>query len=101
MLSPGRVLQLLQHKPIYLLQFFRISSSTMSMLTGPSSDGPRPPNLEFAGTTLDQRKDDARDVVSSFNPTVLPSEFRPDVYRRITEEQSQRPSSEWTIVADL
>jgi len=88
----GRVLPLIQHKSNCPLQFRAVSSSTMAML---------PQHLEFEHTSLDQRKDAVRDIVSSFSDSIHPSEFCPDVYMRITEAQGQRPPSEWTIMADL
>lgn len=65
------------------------------------SASPLSTQLGFTLTTLSQRKVVVRDIVSSFDSGVLPSEFRPHIYQCITDEQSMRPNVEWTIPGDL
>lgn len=60
-----------------------------------------PEDMRFQSTTLEQRKHHVRDVISSFDRTTLPSEFRNDVFARIDEEQAGRAQSEWTRQGDL
>ncbi|EXJ53591.1 uncharacterized protein A1O5_13158 [Cladophialophora psammophila CBS 110553] len=60
-----------------------------------------PEEMRFDETTLEERKILVRDIISSFDTSVLPTEFKPDVYERITEEQSRRATTEWTIRDDL
>lgn len=52
-------------------------------------------------SNFDLRKIEVRDIISSFSRTTLPSEFKPHLYSRIHAEQSLRPSTEWTLPADL
>lgn len=52
-------------------------------------------------TGFDLRKIEVRDIITSFSPTTLPTEFKPRLYRTILAEQGDRPSNEWTIAADL
>jgi hypothetical protein len=55
----------------------------------------------FAETALEERKFVVRDIIQSFLVSTLPSHFRPEVFERITEEQGQRGSSDWTLHDDL
>ncbi|EXJ79050.1 hypothetical protein A1O3_08551 [Capronia epimyces CBS 606.96] len=57
--------------------------------------------MRFQSTTLEQRKHHVRDIISSFDRTTLPLEFRGDIFARIDEEQAGRASSEWTRQGDL
>jgi hypothetical protein len=57
--------------------------------------------LGFTSTTLEQRTIVALDIVSSFDPDLLPSEFQPEVIQSITDGQSNRPHNEWTIPVNL
>lgn len=57
--------------------------------------------LEFTSTTLEQRTIQALDIVSSFDPDLLPFEFQPEVIQSITDGQSNRPHNEWTIPVNL
>ncbi|KAL2421181.1 hypothetical protein ABEF95_005182 [Exophiala dermatitidis] len=60
-----------------------------------------PEDMRFQATTLEQRKHHVRDIISSFDRTTLPTEFRNDVFARIDEEQAGRAQSEWTRQGDL
>jgi hypothetical protein len=62
---------------------------------------PAPPVPPFAETALEERKFIVRDILQSFLVYTLPSHFRPEAFERITEEQGQRRSSEWTLHDDL
>ncbi|OAP54895.1 hypothetical protein AYL99_10595 [Fonsecaea erecta] len=69
-----------------------------------TDDSPTPRLLEemgFDNTTLEERKIIVRDIISSFDSHVLPEEFKPDVYERITEAQAKRSPTEWTIRDDF
>ncbi|KIX97785.1 uncharacterized protein Z520_06563 [Fonsecaea multimorphosa CBS 102226] len=69
-----------------------------------AEDNPDSPLLEemrFNDTPLAERKMIVRDIISSFDAYILPAEFKPDVYERITEEQARRAPTEWTIRDDL
>ncbi|KIW90037.1 uncharacterized protein Z519_09467 [Cladophialophora bantiana CBS 173.52] len=73
----------------------------MSVSPEPSSERSLPPDTNFNSTSLDQRKRDVRDILSSFDVNDLPSEYCSDICIRITNEQSTRPNSEWTVFGDL
>ncbi len=58
--------------------------------------------MSFDQTPLGERKIIVRDIIVSFEPKDLPSEFRPDEYSRITERQgTSQVHTEWTIPDDL
>ncbi|OCT54478.1 hypothetical protein CLCR_00924 [Cladophialophora carrionii] len=59
-------------------------------------------DMRFDRTTLEERKVIVRDIIASFEPRDLPSElFSDETLQRITAEQGNRRSSEWTIHDDL
>ncbi|KAK5051010.1 hypothetical protein LTR84_003569 [Exophiala bonariae] len=58
-------------------------------------------DMRFAASDLRQRKRRVRAVLASFDRDLVPSRYRPDIFERIDEEQSQRPSSEWVIGDDI
>lgn len=73
----------------------------MSTPTEQFSDLSLPDDMSFASTTLERRKTEVRDILSSFDTDTLPSEYRDDIYAGISDEQANRPSTEWTYPDDL
>jgi hypothetical protein len=83
----------------------------MMTMTGPSEPGSTPqeqmsqPSLpeivNFSTTPLDGRKKLVRHILASFDEKELPSEYRPEIYASIDEQQAKRPAYEWTIGDDL
>lgn len=57
--------------------------------------------MSFETTPLEKRKIIVRDILVSFEPHELPSEFRPEAFRRITHRQGERSSGDWTLPDDL
>ncbi|KAJ9606429.1 hypothetical protein H2200_009390 [Cladophialophora chaetospira] len=57
--------------------------------------------MRFNNKTLEERKIIVRDIISSFDVDKLPSEFKPETYSRITENQRQRPDAERTLDDDF
>ncbi len=51
--------------------------------------------------SFNYRKTDVQDILSSFSRDILPSEFKPELFRNIDEDQRLRPPIEWTIPEDL
>ncbi|KIW21695.1 uncharacterized protein PV07_12872 [Cladophialophora immunda] len=71
------------------------------VLVGAGPDHKRPEEMQFEAATLEGRKILVRNIISSFDPWTLPTEFRPEVYERITQGQSRRTATEWTVRDDL
>lgn len=56
---------------------------------------------DFNNLTLNQRKWQVKDILTAFERVRLHSEFESHLDGIITEEQRQRPPSEWTIQGNL
>lgn len=80
-------------------QFSRLTLQDDS--TDDSTDQSGSEEMSFDTTPLEKRKIIVRDVLVSFKPHELPSEFRPVAFQRITQHQGQRPSRDWTLPDDL
>jgi hypothetical protein len=72
-----------------------------SSLSIHSPMSPQSRRSEVRRQELETRKYEVRDILSSFEPSSLPAEIRPNVFQSIDEEQGRRNPSEWTVPGDL
>jgi hypothetical protein len=59
------------------------------------------PYLAFSETTLQERKHEIWDIISSFDRFLFAAEYRLEIWEQITENQHGRPLSDLTISEDL
>ena len=58
-------------------------------------------DMDFGNITVERKKVEVRDIISSFRPDRFPSECLGKIYERIDEEQDPGDESGWTISGDL
>ncbi|KAK5263946.1 hypothetical protein LTR99_009820 [Exophiala xenobiotica] len=59
------------------------------------------PYMAFSETTLQERKHEIWDIISSFDRFLFAAEYRLEIWEQITEHQLGRPLSDLTISEDL
>ncbi|KAK7885656.1 hypothetical protein LTR67_010007 [Exophiala xenobiotica] len=59
------------------------------------------PYMAFSETTLQERKHEIWDIISSFDRFLFAAEYRLEIWEQITEHQHGRPLSDLTISEDL